>query len=273
MTMNADKTERGEITRYSIATSKLELLGNSLSTEKEIAQRIRNSNVAMNDCYNIFLKNNSISKKTRVRLYNALVKPHLMYNIAAIPLKGSDKDKLNATHRVHLRRVIGNFFPDTLHSEELYVKTDQQPLEVDIVYQKWIFFGHILRQAEDTPANRAMRNYYNEDKEGGGKKRKRLGRRPTSLDDCLVEELVRIDPDARRRLGVPKNVVETLPLEKLRQLAREKQRWKALSKAIAVRARFEWLVKYRKKKHEPAPEDNDAHETPETPRLLRNKRY
>ena len=141
------------------------------------------------------------------------------------------------------------------------------------MYQKWIFFGHILRQAEDTPANRAMRNYYNEDKEGGGKKRKRLGRRPTSLDECLVEELVRIDPDARRRLGVPKNVVETLPLEKLRKLAKEKQRWKTLSKAIAVRARFEWLVTYRAKKHEPAPEDSDAHETPETPRLLRNKRY
>ena len=87
---------------------------------------------------------------------------------------------------MHLRRAIGNFFPATLHSEELYVKTDQQPLEVDIVYQKWIFLGHVLRQPIETPANRAMSSYFNEYKENGEKKRKRLGKRPTSLAETLV---------------------------------------------------------------------------------------
>ena len=273
MTMNADKTERAELTNLGIATTTLGLLGNSISTSEEIAKRIRNANIAMNDCYNIFLRNNSISTAARVRLYNALVKPHLMYNIVALPLKRTEKDKLNATHRVHLRRAIGNFFPATLHSEELYVKTDQQPLEVDIVYQKWIFLGHVLRQPIETPANRAMSSYFNEYKENGEKKKKRLGKRPTSLAETLVKDILRLDRAAKGRHGVPKNVVKKLPLESLRQLARDKLQWKALCKAIAVRVRFEWLVNYRTDNEQEVPEDSDAHETQETPRLLRNKRY
>ena len=273
MQMNADKTERLELTRQGVATSKLELLGNSFNTKQEVEKRIRNANAAMNDSYKIFLKNNSISTKARLRLYNALVKPHLMYNIVALPLKQTEKDKLNATHRVHLRRAIGNFFPATLHSEELYIKTDQQPIEVDIVYQRWIFFGHVLRQAEDTPANRAMKNYYAEHTEEGEEKRKRLGRRPKSIAEGMVTELVRLDLDARERLGVPKNVVIKLPIASMRRLANDKQTWIALSKAIAVRARVEWLENYRTKNKLPIPDESEVQDYLETPRVLRNKYY
>ena len=88
-----------------------------------------------------------------------------------------------------------------------------------------------------------------------------------------MNELVRLDIDARGRLGVPKNVVSTLPLESLRRLASDKLKWKALCKEVAVRARFEWLVNYRKTHKLAEPEDNDDRETIETPRLHRNKRY
>ena len=196
-----------------------------------------------------------------------------MYNVVALPLTQTEKDKLNATHRVHLRRAIGNFFPATLHSEELYVKTDQQPLEIDLVYQKWIFFGHVLRQPEDTPANRAMRNYYVKTKEDGGQKGKRLGRRPISIAKGLVDELVRLDKPTRRRLGVPRNVVVKLPLDSLRRLANERVKWTALCKAIAIRARVAWLESYRIRKELQVPDDRVAEETSETPRLLRTKNY
>jgi hypothetical protein len=273
MQMNADKTERHDLTRQSIATSKLDLLGNSFNTKQEVEKRIRNANAAMNDCYKIFLKNNSISTKARIRLYNALVKPHLMYNVVALPLKQTEKDKLNATHRVHLRRAIGNFFPATLHSEELYIKTDQQPIEVDIVYQRWVFLGHIQRQGEDTPANRAMKNYYAEHTEEGDKKKKRLGRRPISIAEGMVTELVRLDKAARKRLGVPKNVTIKLPIASLRRLANERQKWTALCTAIAVRARVAWLANYRTRKEQQIPDESEVQDYLETPRVLRNKYY
>ena len=89
----------------------------------------------------------------------------------------------------------------------------------------------------------------------------------------MVKELVRLDLDARERLGVPKNVVIKLPIASMRRLANDKQTWIALSKAIAVRARVEWLKTYRTKNKLPIPDESEVQDNLETPRVLRNKYY
>ena len=110
------------------------------------------------------MKDNAISKDKRVMIYNSLVKPNLMYNIVALPMKPVDKERLNSAHRAHLRRALGIFYPLSMEvkAEEIYSRTSQQPIAVDIVFQKWVFFGHVLRQDKDTPANRVMEMYFEE---------------------------------------------------------------------------------------------------------------
>lgn len=82
----------------------------------------------MRQCaYSISIKNNSISVAARSRklVYNSSDKPSLMCNIAEPPIvQEAELEKLNTAYRAWLHKGIGNFYPNILHSDELYERED-----------------------------------------------------------------------------------------------------------------------------------------------------
>ena len=248
MRMNPEKTTREELTKETLKTTELELLGNYLETSLEITTRIRNSRAALSACNLIFLKSTQVSQKAKVMLYNSLVKPHLMYNVLALPMTQTERDRMNAAHRAELRKTIANYYPNLLHSEELYERTKQRPLEVDITKQRWTFLGHILRRDEDLPANKMMRLYGADTTEEGDRREKRLGCRAASLPKIILEEMHWLGEEELQAFEIPVHAAQELPLQQLRTMAADREQWKHLCELITTKAYEKWTERYRRTK-------------------------
>ena len=203
MTLNPEKTVRLEMRRETLKDTQQELLGNYLNVKLEVEKRIRLANGKLNAWMHVF-RRRDISILKRVMLYNVLVKPYLTYNIEALPLTQDLQDRLNETHRAHLRKIMGIYYPRSLEvkAEEIYERTGQRPLEVDIAERRWAFFGQVLRQNPETAANRAMRMYFDK-RDGDGRAREGKvhgGYKPMALPTILLKEI--------QRLGAGRTVFE-----------------------------------------------------------------
>jgi hypothetical protein len=95
---------------------------------------------------------------TRIRAYNALVLPVLLYNCGTWGVTGGVIEKLEVFHRRQLREVLGIKTRD-LHNVDLYERCGVSPVKHHIAWARWSLFGHTLRMARDTPAQVAMDFY------------------------------------------------------------------------------------------------------------------
>ena len=71
-----------------------------------------------------------------------------------------------------------------VRNEEIYRRTESQPLTIHITKARWALFGHILRRPEDIPANAAMKAYF----EPSNKPSYR-GKPPINLPTLINEDL------------------------------------------------------------------------------------
>ena len=82
--------------------------------------------LAKNDT--IWKRNLKTKLKTRIRLYEALVKSVLLYNCETWGVSKDDQRKLNSFHRRQLRKVIGTQWPHKISNNKLYKITGTKPL-------------------------------------------------------------------------------------------------------------------------------------------------
>ena len=62
------------------------------------------------------------------------------------------------------------------------------PISVEIVERRWTLLGHMLRLPADTPANRAMAQYFRKTYTGGVKRETYAGAQATSVMTVLRDE-------------------------------------------------------------------------------------
>jgi hypothetical protein len=283
MKMNPEKTKCMRMSRE--RNTKLFQLGNEMNTKEELYNRTRrgfNAIVKMNGVWN---KKNRISLKTRLKLYKTMIMPHLMYNIHAIGMNKNQTDKLNRQHRKHLRKVMGIYWPGKIGIKAIYRITETRALSIDITKKRWEFLGHMLRlsvpkpnlqdqpingineatnheqiceKTVEIPAYKAMLIYYSEtipkkDESTTGKIREK----PRSgcfknLPKVLDEELKTIPRNIRSKLtgGVIKGITQLTNLRELRRLrilAQDRKKWKALVEKIVEEAERKWRREERKR--------------------------
>ena len=82
-----------------------------------------------------------------------------MYNLSYIELTQVQLEKLDSFHRKHLRIICNIFYPNIISNINLYGKTNEIPISLDIIKRRWSLFGHILRQNINIPANQVMIQY------------------------------------------------------------------------------------------------------------------
>ena len=162
------------------------------------------------------------SVSTRMRAYDALVLPVLLYNCGTWGVSDATIEKVEVFHRRQLREVLGVRTRD-IRSVELYKRCNTTPLRSRILVARWSLFGHILRLDRDTPAQLAMDYYSQPKKEQTGKD----GRPVTTLPVVLFNEYRKYKEDKKeKRWTVKKTSLEIL--EELRELARDRGKWRAI---------------------------------------------
>ena len=103
--VNETKTEHTIIYRGDRNTEQwrtVKKLGSLLGDTEDITRRKQLATVAMNDLNNIWIRTNH-NEKLRLKLYNSLVKPVLLYNSSTWGLTKKDEDELNSFHRQQLQ--------------------------------------------------------------------------------------------------------------------------------------------------------------------------
>ena len=209
--VNTSKTEHTTIKRTNRNEESwrgVKKLGSLLGDSEDLTNRKTLANAAMNKIKNLWLCNKRISINKKIKIYNALVKPVLTYNSCTWGLTKCENDKLDAFHRTQLRKIWKRRF---MSNKDVYKLSNSKPITKEIREQRWRMFGHCLRLNLETPAQKSMTYYFQE------------------------------EPQLKKFDGLPKKTFPEIKLTKLktssdlqkaREIASNRDEWKKLSMMI-----------------------------------------
>ena len=164
-------------------------LGSKLGGREDIQRRKELATIALAKNDAIWKNNWKTKLTTRIRLYETLVKSVLLYNCGTWGVSKDDQRKLNSFHRRQLRKVTWIQWPHKISNNKVYKITGTKPLLITIIERRWKLLGHILRLPADSPARKAMRNYFEE------RTNKIFRERRTTIVSTLNEDIKRTKGD------------------------------------------------------------------------------
>ena len=109
--VNVDKTEHTSVRKHSEEWKTSKKVGSLLGSKEDIEHRKHLSNIALNRMEQIWHRADKTKQRTRIKLYNTLVRSVLLYNCGTWALTKTDEEKLDSFHRKQLRRVLGIRYP------------------------------------------------------------------------------------------------------------------------------------------------------------------
>ena len=199
---------------------KTKKLGSLLGDEEDIKRRKSLATASFKSLRLLWERNKVTGIDTRMRVYNALVLPVLLYNCGTWGVTEAVLDKLEVFHRRQLRDILG-VKARHIRNEDLYERCNTSPLRRQITYARWSLLGHTLRLTRDTPAQLAM-DYYCQvgDRDGT-----REGRPETTLPVTIFNEYRKYKGRHKER-GWTTQKTTADNLAKLRELAGDRQKWR-----------------------------------------------
>ena len=117
----------------------LKKLGVNCDPEKDLNNRIQKASEAFFIYYKILTAKKPVSLKQRMRLYNVIICPLLLYDSGNIPYKESQIVRLEKFHRRQLRQVACIRWPQHISNHKLYQLCNTHSLRVDITRRRWNF--------------------------------------------------------------------------------------------------------------------------------------
>ena len=243
--VNIDKTEHTTIKRIKNDKNAevwrhTKKLGSLLGDSEDIARRKQLSIVALNNLNNIWIRKDKIRETLRIKLYNALVKPVLIYNCSTWGLTNKDEQQLDTFHRKQLKRIIKIKYPHRISNKHLYERCDAKPLSLEILRQRWQKFGHILRLGEEIPAYKSMIFYFD-----FTHKQRFQGHPRTTIVVTLDNDIKRArkDPNFRRKYVFIRqhssNFLSKQDIETFCNVAKDRERWKKITNDLYFAAEAE----------------------------------
>lgn len=222
--VNVDKTELTNLNRKDDRWKDVKKVGSLIGDKEDIARRKRLSQNALNKMTHLWNRSDKIKLKTKLKLYNTLVKSILLYNSATWALTKTDEDKLDAFHRKQLRKMLGIHYPVKITNDSLYKKCNESPVSIQILEARWKLFGHILRRNPAIPANKAMHFYFT-----ATSSEKYRGRPITTLPVTLNNDLKKINENKIKLTSLQ-------DLEELKSIAHNRDNWRSLTRQIKDKA-------------------------------------
>ena len=149
-------------------------------TEQDVKARIKKAQYAYVTLFNVWRSKN-IKPKTKLRIFNSNVKSILLYGSETWAITESIRKKLQTFVNRCLRRILRIYWPNVISNRELWERTNQQPIEIEIGRRKWSWLGHTLRKQESNITRQALR--------WNPAGRRRPGRPKETWRRCLEREM------------------------------------------------------------------------------------
>ena len=99
---------------------------------------------------------NSITRRTKLRLYKTLVVPVLLYGCETWKMNKEDNKAVDVFHNRCLRRILCIHWQDQVTTKDLLERAEMKQLSAEVKLRRWKMIGHILRQNHDNDCNVAM---------------------------------------------------------------------------------------------------------------------
>ena len=89
------------------------------------------------------------NRRTKIRLFNTLVKPVLLYGSETWKTNVQDNRKLDSFQYQCLKRSLGIFWPYIVSIDELNERTGCMSMSVEVKRRRWRFLRHVLRMPRE----------------------------------------------------------------------------------------------------------------------------
>ena len=189
--ISLEKSTHFIINRRLDRAKSMEILGCKIGNAEDIAKRITKANSLFQDLSRLWNKTRRDARTItmKIRLYNSLIVPILLYNGGTLALTEALETQLNICHRKHLRIILGVKYDDRISNSKIYEITKTNPLSINLCKLRWSLLRKII-QNDNSPCYKLIRYYFEE-----AGKRKNKYRRKTSLPQVLSDDMDRISDD------------------------------------------------------------------------------
>ena len=177
--------EKGEPVRGREPWRKSVSLGSRLCSKADITHRCILANAAFEKFNKVWIERSHIAVQTKIRLYEALVTPVLLYNCNSWAAPDNILKKVDVCQRKHLRRILNTTYPHIITNKDLYARCGVTPLTERVAKSRWKMLGHILRSDCNSPPQLALSFAV----ESMSTMRGRLGRHQINIFKCILNDL------------------------------------------------------------------------------------
>ena len=140
-------------------TSKFCYLGSIMSPNggatEDVDARIQKAKLAFASL-NKFWNSASINRQTKLQVFTTNVKSVLLYGCETWLVTESLCNKIQVFINKCLRKILGIHWPATIRNEELWSRTGQKEVRLEVQNRKWKWIGHILRREESNITKQAL---------------------------------------------------------------------------------------------------------------------
>jgi len=151
------------------------LITDTNDESKEIQRRINQTNKAYYSLLPV-MKNKDVHRNTKIKLYQSMIKPVLMYGCEVWSISQEDEERLKTFERKILRKIYGPVMDNgqwrIRHNAELYNLYQNPNVITDIKLRRLQWAGHVIRMSEERiPKKLLTGRLYKDRPKGRPKKR------------------------------------------------------------------------------------------------------
>ncbi|XP_044573417.1 uncharacterized protein LOC123257659 [Drosophila ananassae] len=158
------------------------IISSSGGVEKDVESRLCKARSAFGRLHRIW-RNQQISRRTKLRIFNACVKSILLYGAETWLTFQRMMTKLQSFINKCLRIICGIFWPKRLSNSDLWRNTGEAPIHHQIKKKKWKWIGHALRKKTDSIVRKAL--------DWNPQGSRRVGRPKLTWRRTIIQELSR----------------------------------------------------------------------------------
>ena len=124
-------------------------------TDDDIRSRINKARHAFNTLRQIW-RSKTLSPQTKIRIFNSNVKSVLLYGSETWRVTKTGTHKLQTFVNRCIRNILSIRWPEIVSNEELWDRTNQAPIDIEIRKRKWGWIGHTLRKPASNITRQAL---------------------------------------------------------------------------------------------------------------------
>ena len=124
-------------------------------SDEDIKCRISKARHAFNTLRPIW-RSTALSLKNKIRIFNTNVKAVLLYSSETWRVTKTNTHKLQTFTNRCLRNILNIRWPETISNDQLWTRTRQAPIEIDVRKRKWGWIGHTLRKNSSNITRQAL---------------------------------------------------------------------------------------------------------------------